>query len=152
MIYGSPRDRNMWRLIRWLRAFPIVPVFGDGQHLQQPVFVDDVAHAVLAALLNETSAGRSYNIAGKAAQPYNQIIDTIAAQLNRRVWKAHIPAAPTILILRALGKTGLPLPLKAEQVERLNEDKAFDYSPAATDFGFAPRTFAEGIRLELLHL
>src|SRR5262245_5617986 len=27
MIYGSPRDRNMWRLIRWMRVSPIVPVF-----------------------------------------------------------------------------------------------------------------------------
>ena len=29
MIYGSPRDRNMWRLIRLMRISPVVPVF-DG--------------------------------------------------------------------------------------------------------------------------
>ena len=26
MIYGSPRDRNMWRLIQWMRYLPIIPV------------------------------------------------------------------------------------------------------------------------------
>jgi hypothetical protein len=36
----------------------------------------------------------------------------------------------------------------AEQVRRLAEDKAFDYAEAARDFGFHPRSFAEGVRLE----
>ena len=43
MIYGSDRDRNMWRLIRFMRYSPIVPVFGDGKYLQQPIYVDDGA-------------------------------------------------------------------------------------------------------------
>src|SRR5215207_11566942 len=37
MIYGSPRDRNMWRLIRFMRYSPVAPVFGDGKYLQQPI-------------------------------------------------------------------------------------------------------------------
>jgi hypothetical protein len=41
--------------------------------------------------------------------------------------------------------TGVVTP---EQVRRLAEDKAFSYTDAANDFGFAPRTFAEGVRLE----
>ena len=28
MIYGSPRDRNMIRLIKWIDHLPILPVFG----------------------------------------------------------------------------------------------------------------------------
>jgi uncharacterized protein YbjT (DUF2867 family) len=149
MIYGSPRDRNMWRLVRWLRVLPLLPIFGDGCSLQQPVYVDDVARAAVDALLSPNTIRKCYNIAGKEPQPYNEIVDTIAARLNRRVWKLHIPARPVIALLGALGKTGLPLPIKAEQVERLNEDKAFDYAQAAADFGYAPRSFAEGIRLEI---
>jgi uncharacterized protein YbjT (DUF2867 family) len=150
MIYGSPRDRNMARLIRWLRVLPVLPVFGDGKGLQQPVFVDDVARAVVDALESERAIGQAYNIAGKCPQTYNEIIDTLAAQLGRRVWKIHLPSAPAIGLLRGLERTGLRLPLKAEQIERLNEDKAFDYSAAARDFGYAPRSFAEGIREEIL--
>jgi hypothetical protein len=37
--------------------------------------------------------------------------------------------------------------LKAEQVLRLNEDKAVDIS-AALELGYRPRTFAEGIAAE----
>ena len=35
-----------------------------------------------------------------------------------------------------------------EQIRRLAEDKAFSYAEAANDFSFAPRSFAEGVRLE----
>src|SRR5262245_7542984 len=67
MIYGSPRDRNMWRLIRFMKYSPIVPVFGDGAHayLQQPIYVDDVAAAILGCLKADMTIGKSYNIAGK---------------------------------------------------------------------------------------
>jgi len=53
MIYGSPRDRNMWRLIRFMRYSPILPVFGDGDYLQQPIYVDDVAQAMVSCLCND---------------------------------------------------------------------------------------------------
>jgi uncharacterized protein YbjT (DUF2867 family) len=150
MIYGSPRDRNMWRLIRLLRITPIMPIFGDGESLQQPIFVDDVAQAVLLALKTDVTIGKSYNIAGKAPLTYNQVIDTVAATLGRRVWKLHLPYMP---IVRALQFTEqlrlrLRLPIKAEQVLRLNEDKAFSYEEAQRDFGFSPRSFEDGIELE----
>jgi hypothetical protein len=38
--------------------------------------------------------------------------------------------------------------IKAEQLERLAEDKAFDISDAARDLGYTPRPFADGIRAE----
>src|SRR5215211_639814 len=48
MIYGSPRDRNMWRLIRFMRYSRVIPVFGDGNYLQQPIYVGDVAQAIIS--------------------------------------------------------------------------------------------------------
>jgi nucleoside-diphosphate-sugar epimerase len=149
MIYGSKRDRNMWRLIRLMKQSPIIPVFGSGNHLQQPIFVDDVAQAVVSCLANDKTIGKSYNIAGKQALTYNQVIDTIAKQMNKRVWKIHVPSKPIVSLLTLFEKIRIPFPIKAEQVLRLNEDKAFYYEEANRDFGFSPRSFEEGIGLEL---
>jgi nucleoside-diphosphate-sugar epimerase len=148
MIYGSPRDRNMWRLIRLLRFSPIIPIFGDGESLQQPIFVDDVAQAVLLALQNDITIGKSYNIAGKAPLTYNQVIDTVAFALGKRVWKLRLPYMPIVNFLQFTERIRLRLPIKAEQVLRLNENKAFSYEEAQRDFGFSPRSFEEGIELE----
>ena len=149
MIYGSPRDRNMWRLIRLMRYSPIIPIFGEGTYLQQPIHVDDVARAVVSCLSNDKSAGKSYNIAGKYPLTYNEVVDTIARQLNRRVWKIHIPSKPVVSLLGFFERMRIPFPIKAEQVLRLNENKDFSYAEAQKDFGFSPLSFEEGVEMEL---
>ena len=149
MIYGSSRDRNMWRLIRLLQVAPVLPIFGDGESLQQPIFVDDVAQAVLLALKNDTTIGKSYNIAGRDPLTYNQVIDTVASSLGKRVWKLHLPHMPIVRFLQFTERIGFRLPIKAEQVLRLNENKAFSYQDAQRDFGFDPRSFEEGIDIEI---
>jgi nucleoside-diphosphate-sugar epimerase len=149
MIYGSPRDRNMWRLIRFMRYSPIVPVFGDGKYLQQPVYVGDVARAVVSCLCIDQTIGKSYNIAGKFPLTYNQVIDTIARQMQKRACKIHIPSTPVVSLLNFFERLHIPFPIKAEQVLRLNENKNFSYEEAERDFGFNPLSFEEGVRIEL---
>jgi len=149
MIYGSPRDRNMWRLIKFMRISPIVPVFGDGKSLQQPIYVDDVAAAILGCLKADATLGRSYNIAGGHPLTYNGVIDTIARRMNKRAWKFHVPSKPVVSLLRFFERLRIPFPIKAEQVLRLNENKDFSYADAQRDFGFSPLAFDEGINLEL---
>ena len=149
MIYGSSRDRNMWRLIRFLRYSPIVPVFGDGNYLQQPIYVGDVAQAIVSCLCKDQTVGKSYNIAGKDPLTYNQVIDTIAARMQKRVWKVHIPSSPVVSLLKLFERLHVPFVIKAEQVLRLNENKNFSYEEAERDFGFNPLSFEEGIKLEL---
>ena len=152
MIYGSPRDRNMWRLIRFMRVSPVVPVFGDGNYLQQPIYVGDVAQAIVSCLRHDQTIGQSYNIAGKTPLTYNQVIDTITKQMNKRVWKLHIPSTPVVGLLRFFERLHIPFPIKAEQVMRLNENKNFSYEEAEKDFGFNSLTFEEGIACELRSL
>ena len=149
MIYGSPRDRNMYRLIRFMRHSPIAPVFGDGNSLQQPIYVGDVAQAIVSCLCNHHTVGKSYNIAGKSPLTYNQVIDAIARQLQKRVWKIHIPAGPVVSLLKLFERLHIPFPIKAEQVLRLNENKNFSYEEAEREFGFSSLPFEEGIKLEL---
>jgi nucleoside-diphosphate-sugar epimerase len=149
MIYGSARDRNMWRLIQFMHDSPIVPIFGDGNSLQQPIHVDDVAHAILSCLQSERTIGKSYNIAGKYPLTYNAVLDTIAAHMKKRIWKLHIPYSPVVAVMKFFERLHLPLPIKAEQVLRLNENKNFDYTDAANDFGFVPLSVEEGIKMEL---
>jgi nucleoside-diphosphate-sugar epimerase len=149
MIYGGARDRNMCRLTRYLRRWPVIPVFGDGRSLQQPVHVNDVAGAVIRCIGSRQTEGKCYNLSGAAPLTYNEVIDAISRLLGRRTLKVHIPARPVVAVLRALERLPVKLPIKSEQVLRLNEHKNFDHSDAARDFGYRPLLFADGIRMEL---
>jgi nucleoside-diphosphate-sugar epimerase len=149
MIYGSPRDRNMIRLIRYVRRWPVMPVIGDGRYLQQPVYVDDVAASVMLALRSDKAIHRAYNIAGAKPLTFNEVVDIVARLLGRRMRRIYFPARPIIATLQWLERRRLRLPIKAEQLQRLNENKAFPWTDAANDFGYAPIEFEEGIKREL---
>jgi nucleoside-diphosphate-sugar epimerase len=152
MIYGARGDRNMERLIRYLRRWPLIPMAGSGEHLQQPVHVDDVARAVADALRSPRTGGRAYNVSGAAPVTFNEIVDIIADLLGRRVRKLHIPLRPVVALLNAAERAHVRLPVRAEQILRLNEDKAFPHDEAVRDFGFVTRTFAQGIAAEIAEL
>jgi nucleoside-diphosphate-sugar epimerase len=149
MIYGSSRDRNMCRLIRYVQQRPVIPIFGSGNYLQQPVYVGDVAQAILDCLLNDDTIGKAYNIPGAEPLTYNQVIDTVTSLMGRKIGKIHLPAHSTAKMLAFFEKNSIHLPFKAEQVMRLNEHKHFDYTEAQKEIGFSPLSFFEGIKLEL---
>ncbi|PDV99968.1 SDR family oxidoreductase [Candidatus Chloroploca asiatica] len=149
MIYGSSRDRNMCRLINYIRRFPCLPIVGNGKNLQQPVYVDNVAQAIVDSLLTESTLRKSYNISGAASLTFNQVIDTISNLLNKRIYKVYLPSSPVIGMLQFFERMSVSIPVKSEQIQRLNEDKAFDYTDAQRDFGYAPYSFKEGVTLQL---
>lgn len=149
MIYGTPADRNMVRLIRWLDHWPVLPVFGNGRSLQQPVHVSDVAWAVVQALEASGTIGRQFNISGAAPLTYNDVVRLTGQALGRSVQRFHIPAKPMVSALQFTERLGITLPIKAEQVLRLNEDKVFSHVEAAHAFGYTPMAFEQGIRQEI---
>ena len=149
MIYGTDRDRNICRLIRFVRRSPVLPVFGSGQFLMQPIYVEDLAAGIVAAAQSSYAIGNDYNLSGSKPLSYNELAQTVAKSVGRRLRLLHIPARPVVKILKVTEKMGVSIPIKAEQVLRLNEDKAFPWDKAAEAFGFAPRTFAEGVEAEI---
>jgi nucleoside-diphosphate-sugar epimerase len=149
MIYGTPGDRNMIRLVQWINRWPLLPVFGNGRSLQQPVHVTDVAWAVVQALESPATINRQFNISGAEPLTYNEVVRVTAQALGRRIRRLHIPAHPVVILLDFMERLGITLPIKAEQIRRLNEDKAFSPAEAREAFGYAPIAFGEGIRKEV---
>ncbi len=140
MVYGTARDRNISRLLRFLTRWPFFPVCGNA--LWQPIHVEDLAEAVVAALDHPTTAGRVYNLAGAYPLHFDDLVRTAARALFRRVMLVRVPVAAATFAARV---TRVVTP---EQIRRLAEDKAFDYTEAAQDFDFRPRSFAEGVHQE----
>ena len=145
MIYGSKEDRNMSRLIKFIHKMPVIPVFGSGKFLQQPIHVEDLANVIIQAAYSKKSTRKSYNVSGASPITYNDIIKTVTSSLNTYCKTIHIPLNISLLLAIFFERL-LPRPIiKAEQIKRLNEHKAFTYDDAKKDFNFKPREFSEGI-------
>jgi nucleoside-diphosphate-sugar epimerase len=141
MIYGTARDRNISRLLRILKRSPVFPVCGNG--LWQPIYVHDLADAVVNALDNSRTSRKTYNVAGAVPLRFADLVRVAAAALSKRVRLLSVPLSAAVIAAR------LTHAVTPEQIRRLAEDKAFDYTPAARDFGFAPRSFEDGVRREV---
>jgi uncharacterized protein YbjT (DUF2867 family) len=152
MIYGSERDKNMRRLLRFLERYPVFPMFGDGTNLWQPVYYRDCARGTLEALTRAEAVGESYDLPGAEPLTYRDLVETAAEALGRKPRILPLPLEP---VRRALGVTerlGVPLPVKSEQVLRLREDKAYPFEKAQKELGYRPSSFDRGIRLEVARL
>lgn len=152
MIYGSERDKNVQRLLRFLGRSPVFPMFGPGTNLWQPVYHEDCARGVYEALVRLSAVGRSYDLPGGESLTYLDLVKTAAGALGKKPRIVRLPLEPVRLLLGAAEKLRLPLPVGSEQVLRLREDKAYPYEEARRELGYAPRPFREGVALEVARL
>ena len=148
MIYGRPGDRNVERLLRLLLHWPLVPLPGGGRVPQQPIHVDDLVEAIVAALQRPEAVRREYDVGGPEALTLRDMVEECARALGRRVVFLPLPLGPVHLAVRAARRAGLRTPVRPEQLLRLRESKAVDTGPARRDLGFSPRPFAEGVAEE----
>lgn len=152
MIYGSEKDKNVHRLLRFLDRSPVFPMFGSGENLWQPVFHEDCASGVYEALVRPAAIGQTYDLPGATPLNYASLVKTAARALNRDPLVLPIPLAPVHRVLQLSEKLRLPLPVASEQVLRLREDKTYSYEKAHRELDYAPRGFAAGVGLEVSRL
>jgi uncharacterized protein YbjT (DUF2867 family) len=148
MIYGAPGDRNLSRLLMLLPRVPVLPLPGGGRHLQQPVHVADAADAALSAVERSESAGSTYDIAGPDPLTFAELLRIAARTVGSQTRFVPVPLRPLVAAARGYELLAARPRIRAEQLQRLAEDKAFSIEDAARDLGYAPRSFAEGIVAE----
>ena len=152
MIYGAPGDRNLSRLLALLARIPVLPVPGGGRHLQQPVHVADVADAVLSAAEEPATIGATYDLAGPEPLPFTELLRIAARAVGSHTRLVPVPLAPVLAAARCYERFATHPRIRAEQIQRLSEHKAFAIDEAARDLGFSPRPFSEGIMVEAIAL
>jgi NADH dehydrogenase len=99
----APGDRWL-TLIERLSLLPVVPVSGRGKAVCQPIWAEDVASCVVAALRGTGHAGgeathEHYELAGPQTMTYNEVINTVLRSLDRE--RPLLPL-PTSIVSRTL--------------------------------------------------
>ena len=149
MIYGSPKDKNLHKLIRFCYRYQFFPIFGQGNNLLQPIHAEDLAQAIVSVLLNPNITG-AYDLSGGTVVTLVELIALVEKILEKSVYPLQIPYAlglwSATIIEKILGKRS---PMRREQVLRLQEDKAYPYESATRDFDFDPRSLDTGLREEI---
>jgi NADH dehydrogenase len=99
-IVYSPRDPWI-RLLERMSLLPVMPISGSGVALYQPIWSDDAAAAVVAALGDRDGRGR-YELAGPETLSYDDMARETLRALRRRRRLLHVPLPVVRRGLRAL--------------------------------------------------
>jgi uncharacterized protein YbjT (DUF2867 family) len=148
MIHG-PRGEFMKLEAMWARKRapaplffqPFMPYFGGKKAgLLQPIFVDDVALALVESLKNRTSIGKVYPIGGPNRITWPQLHEIVAKAV---VGHRRLVAAIPIPVARLLIATGIAqvLGFNRDQLIMSQEDNICDLAEFEHDFGWTPRAF-----------
>ena len=146
MIYGAAGEDNVQRLAALLRRLPLLPLPGGGTALVQPIHQDDVTRAIRAALAHDWDGPHSLVIAGPTPLAYAAFVRAIAAAAG--LPPPRIVALPLALLRLAAAVSRLvPLlpAVRATEVRRLTEDKAFDIGPMRALLGIVPMSLQTGL-------
>lgn len=149
MIYGSHRDKNLHKLIKFCDRYGFFPVFGQGENLIQPVHAEDLAQAILTALHRPHIQG-AYDLSGGTVVTFRELLTLVGKLLGKPVRQISLPLNAGVwsaTILENLLKERSPV--RREQILRLQENKAYPHDAAQRDLDFFPRTLEEGLRQEV---
>jgi NADH dehydrogenase len=115
---------------------PILPVIcGDTKF--QPVYVKDVAAAVVEALANPVHAGQTYELGGPARYSFRDLLDYIKAQTRSRKPLLEIPLGIAKIQAAVLGL--LPnAPLTSDQLAMLQSDNVVTGTDGLDAMGLTP--------------
>src|SRR5262245_992684 len=97
-IVYAPGDAWLTLLER-LALLPVMPISGRGRAVSQPIWAEDVADCVMAALRGDGALDERYELAGPETLDQNEIVRTVLRSLSRSRPLVHVP---TPIVSRAL--------------------------------------------------
>lgn len=132
IVFG-PEDHFFNRFANMARYLPALPLI-RGRTRFQPVYVEDVAEAVLCCLGRPDTSGRVYELGGPAIYSFKDLLKLILAETGRK--RPLIPVPGPIAALQALVLGLLPNPpLTLDQLAQLKRDNIVKAGRDADEVG-----------------
>ncbi len=136
IIFG-PEDGFFNKFAGMARFSPVLPLVGGGHTRFQPVFVGDVAQAIVTAL-GDAAKGRTYELGGPGVYSFKELLQIILREIGRK--RALVPLPFGLASFKAAFLQMLPNPiLTVDQVTLLKKDNVVAPTAAGlADLGITP--------------
>ncbi|OIN86787.1 MAG: hypothetical protein AUJ12_03990 [Alphaproteobacteria bacterium CG1_02_46_17] len=120
VVFGQ-NDSFINKFASMARILPFLPLFGGGKSKFQPVYVEDVARAVVAALATSRTTGQIYELGGPDILTFKQIYQKILSTSGQHCYLLPVPWWIARIKAAFLGLLPKP-PLTNDQLTSLQTD------------------------------
>ena len=131
VVFG-PEDDFFNRFGQMAQISPFLPLIDGGETRFQPVYVDDVARAVILGLTEKETAGRTYELGGPDVYTFRELLAYLLEQLHRKRLLLTLPSNIAMIQARFMEMLPKP-PLTRDQIALLASDNVVSEGAA----GFA---------------
>lgn len=137
VVFG-PEDDFFNRFAALARWSPALPLIGGGHTKFQPVYVGDVADAVVAGLMRPDATGKTFELGGPRVYSFRELMALVLRETGRERMLVNLPFS--LASLEAAFLEWLPRPpLTRDQVMLLQRDNVVAAaSPGLADLGIEP--------------
>lgn len=141
VVFGE-EDEFFNRFAAMAGVSPALPLIGGGKNKMQPVYAGDVGAAIAAALAAPDAPGRTYELGGRAAYTFRELMELMLRETGRRRALVPLPfAAAEILGVAGdiVAKIGFPPPVTTDQLRLLRLDNVMTPgAPGLAELGISP--------------
>ena len=136
IVFGA-EDQFFNRFARMAQFLPVMPVICGGTRFQ-PVYVGDVADAVMACLGRADTAGGSFELGGPRVWTFREILAYVLKETARRRPMLPVPL-PIVRLMAAIGQLVPGKPFTRDQLLMLQRDNiAAPGTPGLPELGLVP--------------
>jgi uncharacterized protein YbjT (DUF2867 family) len=120
VVFG-PEDQFFNRFATMAMFSPVLPLIGGGETRFQPVYVGDVADAVVTCLADPATAGRTYELGGPKIYTFREVLELVLHEIRRKRRFVDLPFGLAAVQAKFMSILPSP-PLTPDQVELLKGD------------------------------
>ena len=136
IVFG-PEDDFFNRFAALARVLPVLPLFGGGATTFQPVFVGDVAAAIVCAISDPSARGRTFELGGPAVYTFKELMQFVLRETGRRRVLVSLPYF--VASIQAMFLQFMPKPmLTPDQVTLLKSDNVVSAPDTLASLGIDP--------------
>lgn len=150
LIFGADSGGGLTVIEAFIKKWGIVPVFGDGRKLEQPIYVGECA-AMMEWLVMGSKWNRTAELLGREAMEYCTMCRIMAEYIGKRdgtrqaVRFVHFPAALCGKAIELFEALHIRLPISSEQVWHVDSDLAGDMAAVYKETGIEGESFVNNL-------
>ncbi|MBL8805778.1 MAG: complex I NDUFA9 subunit family protein [Rhodospirillales bacterium] len=136
IVFG-PEDSFFNRFARMAQWLPALPLIGGGETKFQPVYVGDLAEAIVRAIGNADAKGRTFEAVGPRVYTFRELMEYLLRTIDRH--RGLIPLPFPLAEIKGAILGCLPVKfLTRDQVIQLKSDNVGTGAPGLAALGVAP--------------
>ncbi|WP_207461973.1 complex I NDUFA9 subunit family protein [Azospirillum sp. SYSU D00513] len=152
VVFG-PDDRFFNKFAAMAQVMPVLPLVGGGETKFQPVYVGDLAEAIIRALQVPEAKGKTFALGGPRVYSFREMMELMLSEIRRkrRLWPVSWSLSETLG--RVFEKIPVITPLVTrDQVELLKTDNVVpEDAPGFKELGMTELTSCEVMLPTYLH-